>query len=73
MLPARILFRREANHLAEFTIFAISDVRLPLAYLRRGEATKARKKLERVKGIEPSSSAWKIVSKLNDLKGPCVK
>jgi len=31
------------------------------------------KRLERVKGIEPSSSAWKVVSKLNDFNEPCVK
>jgi hypothetical protein len=31
------------------------------------------KTLERVKGIEPSSSAWKIVGKLNDFNEPCVK
>ena len=31
------------------------------------------KTLERVKGIEPSSSAWKIVDKLNDFNEPCVK
>src|ERR1039458_1111725 len=30
-------------------------------------------RLERVKGIEPSSSAWKIVGKLNDFNEPCVK
>jgi hypothetical protein len=26
-----------------------------------------------VKGIEPSSSAWKVVGKLNDFNEPCVK
>jgi hypothetical protein len=31
------------------------------------------KTLERVKGIEPSSSAWKVVDKLNDFNEPCVK
>jgi hypothetical protein len=31
------------------------------------------KTLERVKGIEPSSSAWKVVGKLNDFNEPCVK
>src|SRR5438874_13274594 len=30
------------------------------------------KKLERVKGIEPSSSAWKSARKSNDFKGVCV-
>src|ERR1019366_9686245 len=30
-------------------------------------------RLERVKGIEPSSSAWKIVGKLNDFNESCVK
>jgi hypothetical protein len=29
--------------------------------------------LERVKGIEPSSSAWKVVRKLNDINELCVK
>ena len=37
------------------------------------EKVKSLKKLERVKGIEPSSSAWKIVRKLNDFNEPCVK
>jgi len=31
------------------------------------EKVKSLKKLERVKGIEPSSSAWKVVRKLNDI------
>jgi hypothetical protein len=34
---------------------------------------KSLKLLERVKGIEPSSSAWKVVGKLNDFNEPCVK
>jgi hypothetical protein len=34
---------------------------------------KSLKTLERVKGIEPSSSAWKIAGKLNDFNEPCVK
>jgi len=29
--------------------------------------------LERVKGIEPSSSAWKAAGKLNDFNDHCVK
>jgi hypothetical protein len=37
------------------------------------EKVKSLKKLERVKGIKPSSSAWKVVGKLNDFKEPCVK
>ena len=31
------------------------------------------KRLERVKGIEPSSSAWKAAGKLNHFNEPCVK
>jgi hypothetical protein len=37
------------------------------------EKVKSLKKLERVKGIEPSSSAWKVVRKLNDINELCVK
>ena len=37
------------------------------------EKVKSLKKLELVKGIEPSSSAWKVVGKPNDFNEPCVK
>jgi hypothetical protein len=41
--------------------------------MSRASATNSLKRLERVKGIEPSSSAWKIVGKPNDLNDHCVK
>jgi|PersoiStandDraft_1058852.scaffolds.fasta_scaffold136759_1 hypothetical protein len=51
---------------ADLSGFSITARGLP------AEARKARRP-ERVKGTEPSSSAWKIAGKLNDLNEFCVK
>jgi hypothetical protein len=40
---------------------------------RERHPPKSLKRLERVKGIEPSSSAWKAAGKLNEFNDHCIK